>query len=196
MVAVVIALAVASTVVDRVRTADEVRRTWGSTAAVLVARQDLPAGAQLTPAQFRRVAWPAALLPDDPVTELAPGVRLRHAVGRGELLVTARLDETARGELAARLGPDERAVRVRLAVPMRGLAVEDLVDVVPVSDPLLAEPLSGGGPPDGARTVPITRRARVLQLDDDAVTLAVGATDAAAVASPGATAGVTLVIRR
>lgn len=190
-----IAIAVTATVVDRMRTADQVRRSWGSTTAVLVAREDLAAGAQLAAAQFRQVAWPTALLPDDPVTELDHRVRLRQPIGRGEVLVTARLDTTARGELAARLGPNERAVRVRLAVPMRGLAVEDLVDVVPVSDPLLAEPRSSGAS-GAARSAPITRRARVLQFDDDAVTLAVGATDAAAVASPGATAGVTLVIRR
>jgi Flp pilus assembly protein CpaB len=196
LVAIGLAVAVASTVADRVATAVHVRRSWGSTATVLVARQDLPPGTQLRQAHFRQATWPAALVPDDPVAELDPRARLRHPVGRGEVLVAARLDTTGRGELAAQLGPDERDVRVRLEVPMRGLAVEDLVDVVQVTDPLLADPLASGGTSSTAGTVPITRRARVLQVGDDAATLAVGAADAAAVASPGATAGVTLVIRR
>jgi hypothetical protein len=117
-------------------------------------------------------------------------------MGRGEVLVASRLDATGRGETAARLGADERAVRVRLAVPLRGLAVEDRVDVVAVTDPLLSDPLVSDGPSSAPGPVPIARRARVLQVDDEAATLAVGAADAAAVASQGASAGVTLVIRR
>ena len=194
LTAALLTVAVATTVTDRVRTADDVRRSWGSTSTVLVARRDLPAGTPLEATQFLQVDWPDKLLPDGPASGLDPGVRLRQPVGRGEILLTARLDPTGRGELAARLGPDERAVRARLAVAMHGLVVEDLVDVVPVGDPLvLGTPTSGS---TGAGVAPLTRRARVLRVDEDAVTLAVAAADAARVAAPGAAQGVTLVVRR
>jgi pilus assembly protein CpaB len=160
--------------------------TAGPTAHVVVATRDLAAGTELTAADLRIVAMPAAIAPAGS-SGRAAGLIGRVAAGavrRGEALTDARVVGPG---LAAGLGSDETAVPVRVADPDLAALVRpgDRVDV-------LGTPVA----PDGTQatagqTVAVASAVRVLAVlrsrdPADGVVLVVATGQAAARTLAGA----------
>lgn len=171
LVAVAVAVLVASTLQD----ARERRERWGATASVLVARQDLDAGAEVSAASFAEQRWPAELIADAALSRLPTQGRLTEDLGRGELLTEHRLAPAGRGPGAARLRPGEVAVATPVGEVTVAVQTGDLVDVV--------APAAAGTALDGLDDVAVTGRtvataARVLEVNDSTLTLAVRSSQA------------------
>jgi hypothetical protein len=107
---------------------DAERQRWGTTRAVLVATRALEPGDTLF---AELVDLPVAVLPDDALSEVAPGTRTRQRVTRGDVLT--RVDVTSRHGPAALADP--ATVVVALSDPLardvaEGLAVQVVADGV------------------------------------------------------------------
>lgn len=117
--------------------------------SVVVATRDLPAGAQLTGADVRVMAWPADLRPPGAVSRPAQvvGRRLAGPIRADEALTGTRL---AGADLTAGLPPQLRAVPVELTGPaLPGLVrVGDRIDLL-VSD----QPDGDAAPSPSARVL-------------------------------------------
>ena len=191
------------TVVSLLGAADDARERWGRTHPVAVATRDLAPGDVVEPGSFEVRDLPEGVLPEGVVPEGALGGApaeppvgsvVRHPVLAGEPLVAARLAPDGLTGAAALVPPGWRAVAVPLGpAGAPPLAVGDLVDVLAVMPtaglPGLGSDGAGAGPdgtgPDGAAQEPafvLVERAAVVDVADDAVTVAVPEGDAPRVA--------------
>jgi pilus assembly protein CpaB len=188
-VAVAAAVGVLVTVVARVDAADRSRRRWGETSSVLVAVRDLPAGTTLGPGDVAPVDWPVAHSPDGALEDLPADRRLTTDVVRGEVLLGQRLGRAGEGAWSSLLGDGETAVQLPLREPTPGVAVGDHVDVMaPVAATI----------PDVVAELSVevvAHDARVLDVRDDAVTVAVRRAEAVATAGAALGGLVSLVVR-
>lgn len=146
--------------------ADQVRRAWGASEVVLVARHRLEPGEPVGAGDVELVERPVAVVPDGALHELPAGQRASALVESGEVVIRSRLAPAGLTGLAASLPPGSRAV----AVPVEPgtappLVVGDRVDVVVA----LAAEAAGAGPPGFV----IAAGAQVVAVDDTAVTVAV-----------------------
>lgn len=146
--------------------AEEVRREWGVTAQVLVARHDLAPGDPVGHEDVSLVARPVALIPTSALRSLPRGAIARAAVPAGEVIVAERLAPTGLRGVAALLPAGTRAVAIPTepgsAPPLSpGDRVEVLVALPPES--------AGSGPP-GFALVP---DALVVAVSEGTVTVAV-----------------------
>jgi Flp pilus assembly protein CpaB len=172
------ALAVVTAVVTAVviGQAHAARDRWGAGHDVLVARHDLAPGDAVDGADVERRALPRAALPPEPLTALPVGAVARHPILAGEPVVAARLAPAGLAGAAALVGPGDRAVAVpRAQIAMPPLRIGDVVDVLAVLPPGAGE---GHDPP----AFPVVEGALVVDVGDEAVSVAVPADDAAATA--------------
>lgn len=186
---VVLALGVGAAVSSATSRAEEARQAWGEVTAVVVATEAVDAGAPLTPAALRIEERPVALVPSSALTEV-PVDRVAGApILAGEVVVAERLAGEGLRGAAALLPPGTRAV----AVPAeRGLtppvAVGDRVDVVVA---LGGDEAQRGGAPPGFTLV---EAALVVDVSEEAVTIAVPRGDTARVAVALGTGAITLAL--
>ena len=167
--------------------ADARARYWGTLAEVPVASRDVPAGSTLDGDDFELRRVPEALLPASGVVAEPAGLVAVVPLVRGEVLVEAKLAPTGLTGPAALLEPGERAVAVPRIETVPPVEVGDRVDVILTADPAAS---GVGGPP----SVALARGARVVDVADEAVTLAVARADAPRVAFAAAQSAVALVI--
>lgn len=152
------------------------RDRWGADHEVLVARHDLAPGDAVGEADVESRALPRAALPVETLTALPAGAVARHPILAGEPVVAARLAPAGLAGAAALVGPGDRAVAVpRAQVAMPPVRVGDVVDVLAVLPPDAGE---GHDPP----AFPVVEGALVVDVGDDAVSVAVPARDAGATA--------------
>jgi Flp pilus assembly protein CpaB len=159
-------------VVAQLHAAAAARQRWGETRPVVVARRDLAAGDLIDAAavDVRRLpvaAVPADVLPDPPL-----GSVVRYPIVAGEAVLSKRIAPEGLRGVAARVPDGERAVAVPATRDGRPpLQVGDRVDVVAV----VATP----GEPDGSvPAAPLVGDALVVDLGDEAVSVAVPSDEA------------------
>jgi Flp pilus assembly protein CpaB len=187
------------TVVWQVRTADAARRRWSDTRPVVVARHDLHRGDLLTPGDVEVRDLPTTAVADSALATAPTGIVVRDPIAAGEPLVEARLGRQGLTGVAALLPEGHRAVSIAigpLGVP--AVQVGDAVDVVAVlpTEADLHGHGDGGGleqtdeadeshESDEAAAPPaitLVERASVVDVNDQAVTVAVPEDDATRVA--------------
>lgn len=159
---------------------------WGRTTEVAVMVAPVAAGTTIGPADFERRAVPLALLPDSAPVDDPEGLTALVALLAGDVVVEARVSPDGLTGPAALLGPGERAVAVGLEAASPPLEVGDRVDLV-------ATVASATGYEPATATV-LARGALVVDAGDEAVTVAVDARGAPAVASASAQGVLTLVL--
>jgi Flp pilus assembly protein CpaB len=162
VVAVLSGIAVAGIV----QQAEDARGAWGARVPVLVATEDVPAGAVLALGNTRVVTQPAPLVPPGALRALPADGRVRADVYDGEVIREERLAPAGSSAIAARLPRGTRAVAVP-SEPGRApsLAIGDRVDVLVA----LAPEVAGDGAPGFALATDVP----VVDVTDVAVTIAV-----------------------
>lgn len=129
---------------------------------VVVASAPVEAGALIPAEALARRATPAESTPPDAVIRLddAAGHRATTDLAAGEVVRASRIGPQGATEIAARLGPDRRALPVALAVAVPGLAEGQRLDL-----------LSPAGPgPDGVtpgRATVVASDAAVIGIGED-----------------------------
>lgn len=186
---VTLALAVGLTVSSAVERADAARRAWGEPVAVVVATADIGPGDAITDAVVALEERPGAVVPASALTEVPVARSAATSIAAGEVVVAERLADAGLRGPAAMLPPGTRAV----AVPAeRGLtpplAAGDRVDVVVA---LGGDGEDRGGAPPGFTLVDA---ALVVDVSEDAVTVAVPRADTARVAVALGSGVVTLAL--
>jgi Flp pilus assembly protein CpaB len=156
------------------------RDAWGTTVEVVVVRRAVDAGDAITGGDVAVEPWPEAIVPEGALRSLPPGAVASAALLPGEAVLAARVAPAGSGPVAALVPTGWRAVAVPTSAsgfgtPAPPLEVGDRVD-------LLA--------PD-----PVATGAVVVAVDDAAVTVAVPADDAPALAEALAATVVTVVLR-
>lgn len=157
----------------------------GGLVEVVVAERDVAPGEPVDDA-VRLAAVPATLVPADALSAVPSGSVARERLLAGEAVASSRLAPQGSVGLAAELGPGERAVAVPTDGPHVPIRVGQRVDVLATVDPSLA----GRVDP----TSVVASAARVLAVDDDAITVAVDEASAHDLATALATAVVTVVV--
>lgn len=183
-VAVAVTLATTVAVARLATDARAERDRWGERRATVVATSLLRAGQAVTDADVTTRLLPAALVPDGALQHVPPGAVAAVDVHPGEAVLRARL-----------VGPGSSAVAARLPSGTRGIAlpagsglpleVGDRVDVLATFDVSVA-----GEEP----TFAVARRAVVVHVGEDAVTVAVEESAAPKVAYALAAGTVTTVL--
>ena len=147
------------------------RERWGERVEVLVAVADLEPGDELR-GELRLV--PAVLVPADARSAPAAGETVAAWIGAGEIVLESRLAPAGLSAVTALLPPGTRGVAIPLGLAPLPVEVGDRVDV------------------HGATR--LAADAVVVAVSEEAITVAVGATDAARVAYEAASGTVTLVL--
>lgn len=181
LVVVVLAALTAMLVQRLLAEAERVRHQWGDTRYVMVVSKAIEAGEPLAPATAS-VRWPVALLPSDPVEDLADGAVAVASLDRGTPLTASLVTS------GSATGLDDRQ---RIAVPIGRAPIPvskaDRVDVWATVDPSLA-----GGELSTRR---VAADAVVVSAGPDAVVVAVEAPEVDDVAEAAALATITLVAK-
>ncbi|MGE3621138.1 MAG: SAF domain-containing protein [Acidimicrobiia bacterium] len=166
----------AALVVQRSVAAGQAERDgWGRSVEVVVATRDVAAGEALGPGAVERRDLPRALVPPGALSEVGPDRTARGPLYEGEIVLAGRVAPDGLTGVAARVPAGHRAVAVPLgAEAAPPLEVGDRVDVLVAVDPAAA----GGGPPGFA----VAEGVLVVDVGEDAVTVAVARPDAARVA--------------
>jgi Flp pilus assembly protein CpaB len=139
---------------------------YGGLVPVVVATRDISPGQTLTSSDIAVVDLPERLVPGDVIDTPPIGAVARDQLVEGEAIASARLAPDGAVGVAATLSPDERAVAIgtdRYRPPLRP---GQRVDVLATTDPTSA---GRSGP-----TTTVATAARVLTVDDDGITVAVG----------------------
>jgi len=215
-----LAAATCLTVVSLLGAVDDARDRWGRTHPVAVATRDLSPGDVVEPGSFEVRDLPEGVLPEGALggaaAEPPVGSVVRHPVLTGEPLVAARLAPDGLTGAAALVPPGWRAVAVPVGpAGAPPLAVGDHVDVLAVMPAGLDVPVPAGSGPDGPDGVgpddagtdeagtdgtgrepafALVEGAAVVDVADDAVTVAVPAGDAPRVAWALSNGGVVLAL--
>lgn len=159
---------------------------YGDLVPVVVAVRDLDAGTTLAAGDLRTATLPADLVPAGSLRDQPLGRTLRSDVVADEALVEVRLAPDGAVGVAASLFLDERAVAIPTERHRAPFEVGQVVDVLATADPSLA---GGRGP-----TTTVAVGARVLDVDDGGITVAVDVADADGLATALATSVVTVVV--
>jgi len=152
--------------------AADAEAAYGRSRPVVVVVRPVAAGDPIGAEDVAVRHRPEAVVPEGALAERPDPATARVDLVPGEVLVAGRIAGHGRTGPAARLGPDERAVAVPLAVPGLPLASDDRVDLV-------SGGAYGGGPegdlPVGAPAEVVASGARVLEVGGDAIVVAVPA---------------------
>lgn len=186
---VALALATAVAVVTTLGAAGAARDHWGRTRPVAVATRDLAPGQVVAAGDIEVRDLPAALVGEAALADAPVGAVVRHPVLAGEPVAAARLGAAGGTGPAALLEAGELAVAVPLGpAGAPPLAVGDRVDVLTVLAPDAAA-ASGDDP-----AFALVAGATVVDVAEQAVTVAVPAGDAARVAWAVGNAAVVLAL--
>lgn len=167
----VVGLLLVITVIGVARQSDRQRQlteTYGELREVPVAVALIRPGEPLGAETVRWEQRPAAAVPPGSATDLAEGALAAAAIYPGEVVHTERIAGSGSG-LSSRLAPGVAAVTVPASYGVPPVQPGDRVNLVAVVDTFAAE-----SAPE-ARTV--ARHATVVEVDEDAVTVAIGATE-------------------
>ena len=183
--AAAMAVAVALFVQRTVAGADAVRAAWGPRASVVIAARDLPAGHVVEAGDVRTVALPPAATPPGALVRPPTGRTVRAAVLEGEVLTRRRLSDAGALGVAALLPEGARAVAVPIeagsAPPLRAGPVVDVV-------------AAGVGADGGVGATVVAQGVPVLDVQEQAATVAVTRADLPAVVAALAAGAVTLAV--
>ena len=142
---------------------------WGPSRAVLVANHDLAAGVPLSSRDVKTMRLPTLLVPSEAITSLAGDAVAAVAISRGEPILRTRLGHG--GPLAAQLTAGQLAVAIPIPEAHLSLNAGDRVELV-----------ATGAGPSGAMSNRLGV-ARVLELTDRSVTIAVTSSDIEVIAT-------------
>ena len=148
---------------------------YGDPRPTVVVRSPLPAGHVVEPGDVEVQPRPASFVPGGALRAPPVGRVLTAAVVEGEVLVADRVAPDGLGRVAALLPPGTRGVGVPRSPGTPDLEVGDVVDVIAAFDPAAA---AGEDEPAFA----VASSATVVDVGDDAVTVAVAGDEAARVA--------------
>jgi pilus assembly protein CpaB len=172
----VLAIATALTVLAVVNAAGAARDRWGQSRPVVVATRDLAPGEVVDPSAVETRDLPEGVLTDGALAATPEGAVVRQPILAGEPVAERRLAPNGLTGAAALVPPGERAVAVPLGpAGAPPVVVGDLVDVVAV----LPAGLDAGTEPPA---FPLVERAAVVDVTDQAVSVAVPEADAPRVA--------------
>jgi Flp pilus assembly protein CpaB len=180
---VALAVVVGSLVAGTVHRAEATRAAFGELRRVPVARSDVAVGDEV---EVGDVAWtdlPTALVPPGVAPE-PEGRVASEPIAAGEVVLDRRLSGSGSGPVAL-VPPGGRALALPVDASTPALAVGDRVDLYTPAE--LAGASLGTDVADAARGVAqgarrVARGATVVAVDAEAVTVAVRASEAAAVA--------------
>lgn len=164
----------------------EAAATYGNLVEVVVANRTIQPGELLDPSSVRVTALPAALVPPNALTEIPFGQSARSLISAGEAVITERLAPLGVNGLAAAIQPGERAIAVPVERNRIAFEIGMEVDVLQTLDPFSV------GASNATSTV--VAAARVIALEEMAITIAVPTNAANRVATALASSVVTLVI--
>ena len=167
--------------------AERAAARYGDARPVLVAVDDLAPGDLVTEAAVAVELRPAALVPEDALSERPEGRTALAPIAAGEAIVPERLAPDGLTGVAALLPEGTRALAVPTGPGTLRLALGDVVDVLVTADPGLVEGTAGMG-----RTV--ASGATVVDVTEDTATVAVAQADAPAVAAALTQGTVTLAL--
>lgn len=159
------------------------RAMWGSTIPIVVAGVDIELGAPIEPNELTISHQPAAFVADDALTHVPDGIEhsVRH-LRAGEILTRRDLVSTREGIDV----PDgHRAIGLPLDPTVPKLVAGDFVDLFVISDVF--------GTTGSAHR--IDHPARVIEVTDEAVMLAVEARSVAELANAGSAGRVVIALR-
>jgi Flp pilus assembly protein CpaB len=172
----VLAIATALTVLAVVNAAGAARDRWGRSRPVVVATRDLAPGDLVDPSAVETRDLPEGVITDAALAATPEGAVVREPILAGEPVAERRLAPHGLTGAAALVPPGERAVAVPLGpAGAPPLVVGDLVDVVAV----LPAGLDAGTEPPA---FPLVERAAVVDVTDQAVSVAVPEAEAPRVA--------------
>lgn len=186
LAAVVAAVVIANSVSGTVGRAQAEAARFRPQVTVAVITRSVATGRAITDADFDRRPWPRSLLPaSPPVADPVGRVALADLVP-GDVVVAARVAPDGLRGNRALLPRGRKALAVARSVNTPRLRPGDRVDLLATFEPGAA----GGEDP----TFSVARRALVIDVDDESVTVAVTADEAPRVAYALAAAAVTLVL--
>jgi len=195
VVVVAVVLLTCLVFVTQFRAMDAARQRWTDTRVVAVARRDLPPGQVVEgdSVELREVA--SAAVAPAALDEVPVGSVVRYPVAAGEALVGSRLAPDGLTGIAALVPDGARAVALPVGPAARPpLQVGDRVDVlavlaleVPLTEVEPEPPVEGTEEEEEDRdtagsVVPLVERAVVVDVTEEAVTVAVPAAMVSAVA--------------
>lgn len=148
---------------------------YGDLVPIAVATRDLAPGTVISESDLHMSSLPLALVPADALAAEPVGRSVRHPIVAGEAIVTARLAPDGAVGVAAMLGEGERAVTIPMPAHGIPVTIGQLVDVLATVDP---ESSRGRNP-----TSIVAPAAQVVAVDEEGVTVAASADDAARIAT-------------
>jgi Flp pilus assembly protein CpaB len=195
-IAAALALVTALAVTSLIGAAGAARERWGATRPVAVATRDLGPGDVVDAGAVEVRELPRGVLGEATMAEAPVGAVVRHPILAGEPVAPARLAPDGLAGVAALVPAGERAMAVPVGpAGVPPLAVGDLVDVVTVTPGDATAPAEGAsddGSGDPAFT--LVERAAVVDVAEQAVTIAVPDRDAPRVAWAVANGAVVLAL--
>ena len=189
-----LALVTAVAVTSLVEAAGAAQDRWGATRPVAVATRDLGPGDVVDAGAVEVRDLPRGVLGEATMPEAPVGAVVRHPILAGEPVAPARLAPDGLTGVAALVPAGERAVAVPVGpAGVPPLAVGDLVDVVTVL-PGGATAQADGGRRSDDPAFTLVERAAVVDVAEQAVTIAVPGRDAPRVAWAVANGAVVLAL--
>jgi Flp pilus assembly protein CpaB len=173
-----LAVATGLVVTSLVASAEAARDRWGRTRPVVVATRDLSPGDTIKVSDVEVRTLPEAAAGSTALREAPTGAVVSQPVVAGEALVGQRLAPDGLSGVAALVPAGQRAVAVALG-PMGAppLSIGDLVDVLAVV-PVAADGLADAGADTGEPAFPLVEEARVVDVGEQSVSVAVPDVDA------------------
>jgi hypothetical protein len=181
--------------------ADDVRRTWGTTRAVVVAAGPVAAGELLDAGNTALEHRPDRFVPDGALTILPAGRRADRDLIRSEVVTESALGSPGAGAVASQLPDDTVGVTVSTGDLRPPVVAGDVVDLYTVPNDYsmpddYSTPIDVSAPDTSGFAGPrrVATSATVIEVDDDQVTVAVAADDAADVSGASLTGAVALAL--
>ena len=173
-----LAAATGLVVTSLVASAEAARDRWGRTRPVVVATRDLSPGDTIEGSDVEVRTLPEAAAGSTALREAPTGAVVSQPVVAGEALVGQRLAPDGLSGVAALVPSGQRAVAVPLG-PMGAppLSIGDFVDVLAVV-PVAADGPAGAGADTGEPAFPLVEDARVVDVGEQSVSVAVPDVDA------------------
>jgi Flp pilus assembly protein CpaB len=173
-----LAVATGLVVTSLVASAEAARDRWGRTRPVVVATRDLSPGDTIDRSDVEVRNLPEAAAGSTALREAPTGEVVSQPVVAGEVLVGQRLAPDGLSGVAALVPAGERAVAVPFGpTGAPPLSIGDLVDVLAVV-PVAADGLADASADRGEPAFPLVEDARVVDVGEQSVSVAVPGVDA------------------
>jgi Flp pilus assembly protein CpaB len=181
----VVAGGVGFAVTSSVSSAHAAAQRYDGLVNVAVAQRDLPAGTKLTATDVRTESRPRAFLSSADVV-LSPAERtVTTPIAAGEVITELNAGRSGLSATAAMVSDNERAVPLSLRGFHSALEIGDRVDVLATFEHVATE---------GEPTVIVAESARVVQIGEDSVMVAVPRSQATKVAFAATRADIVLAL--